>query len=178
MPPEINPYQPPAEIEEEPANRAPQRELDYFSFWFWPFALALNLIVPLMFAWGVTSRNGRIGMFLGIGLILAGGWIVCYYYSSIARRMIGSAVLTAMTQVYPIPQMLAGMIALSVVNLLESHQPDEMDRGLPMMHTELGGFVATMIVGGLMLIFAFGLVMLFELVSPSKQRDSRSKPQR
>jgi hypothetical protein len=35
-----------------------------------------------------------------------------------------------------------------------------------------------MIVGGLMLIFAFGLVMLFELISPSKQRDSRSKLRR
>jgi hypothetical protein len=178
MPPEINPYQPPAEIEEDSANRAPQREIDYFSFCCWPFALALNLIVPLMLAWSITDKHGRIGMFSGIGLILAGGWIVCFYYPSIARRMIGSAVFTAITQVFPIPQMIAGMIALSVVERLEANLQDDVDRGFVLIFTELGGFVATMIVGAFLLIFSFGLLFVSEFMIPSEKRDSRSKPRR
>jgi hypothetical protein len=117
----------------------------------WTAVFAVNLIVPIMFGWNVTANAGRGGMFLAIGFLWAVGAIVSLRRNNLARSLIVGAGLFAFTQLFPIAQMFAGMIAVSVWQLI-SRRPDDRwsagdDQIYSQLGSDLGGFVVTILVG-------------------------------
>jgi hypothetical protein len=149
-------------------------EIDGLAFAAWPIVFGLNLVIPLLLGWDMTREHGRIGVFLAAALLLTSGWAVCYARPSVARRLILGSTLTALSQLFPILQIVAGCIAVAVADsfALLGHG----GHGGPAQFSEPGGFIVTLLVGCILLTFAgttgwvLGLLLPKRWLSPNKPR--------
>ena len=159
---DINPYQSPSSIDagNSSTSGSPGR-IDRVAFITWPIVFGLNMIVPLLFGLAITYEHGRIGLCVASGLLLAGGWLLCYASPPAARRLIVGSAVFAFTQFFPIIQLIAGMIAISVTG-----SEGGFDEG-PVV-TEFTGFAMTLVVGTILLAFAGGLGVLLGFVLPRR----------
>ncbi|MEM8679391.1 MAG: hypothetical protein AAGF97_08570 [Planctomycetota bacterium] len=114
---------------------------------------AINLIVPLMWATSLVNRHGKVGMLAAIPVLYLMGWATCRIHPVCARSMLNGGALVALTQLFPILQILAGLFALSVVGF-EDRFDQVASVGFP---NERGGFLVTLLVGGLLMGLAFSL---------------------
>lgn len=128
----------------------------------WPILFATNMIMPTYFGLAMTELPGRLGMLLGSSVLLALGWMVCFYKPRIARITIWGSVLTAASQVFPILHIFLGLIAATVLESidLDTFQIDT-----------LGALWMTLFVGMGLLTSAFGLGTLLGLVLPKRWMD-------
>ncbi len=111
----------------------------------WPVALAINLIVPVMFGLLVTEHGGRIGMVAGIVLLWYLGHRICVINDALGRALVVGGFIVATTQLIPVLQFVSGIVSVgSVVALrLGTAADDEHSEGM----TELGGLIATVMTG-------------------------------
>ena len=116
------------------------RTADRWRRW-WPLALALNLIVPLMFGLPMTDHGGRIGMVAAIGLLWYLGHRICGASDAFGRALVIGSFLVAATQFLPVLQFFSGIVSVAIARALGQGSPgnDEWAAGL----SELGGLIAT-----------------------------------
>lgn len=141
------------------------RQIDKFAVIAWPIVFGLNMIVPAMLGWNMTREQGRMGMFAASGVLLALGWWVCLVKNALARRLIVGSLLTALSQFVPVLQIGAGVAAVALASQLELA-----DIGFANAEnvTELGGFVITFVVGGILIACAGIAGLIAGLVLPQR----------
>ncbi len=131
----------------------------------WPILFIANMVIPLYFGLSLTERPGRLGMLMGACLLLALGWLVCFYKPRIARITIWGSVLTAASQPFPILHALLGLLG---VYMLESMGASHVGVG---QIDALEAFLLTLFVGIGLLTSALGLGTLLSLVLPKRWMD-------
>lgn len=116
----------------------------------WIVVCAVNLIVPVFLGWGITDDRGRIGMALGIVVVLALGYRACFSSPEVVRTIAYGGWLVAFTQCIPFVQFIAGFVGVGVAQELGLAS----EGGIGLVSTIMGGFVATLITGGLLIALA------------------------
>lgn len=169
-----NPYAAPTQIdaaagEAPPSGPAPSNGVGLRVGW--TVAFLVNLVVPLTIGWNVTEQGGRAGMFAGCLVLFALGWLVCSSYPSQILSINVGGIGTAMAQVFPVPQIAAGCVGVLVAQRIERLAfvaTPEQD-AMPAVFTNLGGLIATLLTGILLITLALltGMVLraLYQLVS-------------
>ena len=84
----------------------------------WTGNLAINLPVAVFFGTSVTKEVGRFGMVVGVLMVWLVGLALCRSHPAVVRFVNFSGILTALSQFFPMLQMYAGMIAVTVVGFL------------------------------------------------------------
>ncbi|MFN9720069.1 MAG: hypothetical protein ACK58L_15330 [Planctomycetota bacterium] len=83
--------------------------------WGWPLAVAIHLPIPLFFGW-TTSGEGlpRLGMFFGIALVYFVGRRLIPSRRWFMRRLTIGAFITSISQIWPVGQMMIGVVAILI----------------------------------------------------------------
>lgn len=115
----------------------------------WPVVFLLNMIVPTLFGWQITREGGRLGMSAATALLLISGWWVCFIQPSNGRMLVLGAAILSLSQLFPVIQMVAGMVALAMCGFGINE-----DDGAMRPVSEAGGFLITLIVGGILICLA------------------------
>lgn len=171
----VNPYLPPTtastveELSDAPVANAPSN-----LYGKWMVVFALNMIMPGLLGWIVTSDQGRLGMIAGALLMLCGGWTVCYYRPAIAAKTILGAVPIALSQLFPILQFIAGMIGFALADGLGLSIDDEL---VGPITSELGSLVVTVVTGSILITEAAVVGWLLSLALPLLGIGRRGKVQ-
>jgi hypothetical protein len=172
---DFNPYAPPA-VADAPAHRtagASRRGRLKICF-AWVAVFFFNMAFPLSVAWSMTGKTGRIGISIaGLVLIAAGCWI-CAKYRKVGILLVIGGIPIGFTQVYPVLQIIAGVVGLGVGQVLGLIvKGDDADRNLGI--TELGGFIVTSITGGILMTISAGSGILVERLILNRWRRRRGR---
>ena len=163
-----NPYQPVLfQSDPESQTQSDQKRIDRFAMIAWPVVFGLNLILPWFLSLGLTQRHGRFGVEGALAVLLVCSWSLCYLVPYVARRLIFGSIFTALTQLFPVVQIYAGVIAISLAKKIGMMNYDD-DMQLGSTLSETGGFVVTTIVGGIILGFAFVSGALLTFILPAR----------
>ena len=141
--------------------------LDTSAFAAWTFVFGANLIVPLLFGWGLTQDHGRTGMLVALVGFLSAGWAFCFSRPIAARKLIAGSVITGVSQVFPVLHIIAGTMALEIALRFGFVAINDAS---PMGHDvsgEAGGFLLTLIVGCTLLVCAAGAGQLLGFLLPA-----------
>lgn len=160
---DINPFESPGVVDEPLVEAGPRNIRDRFSLVGWPVVYSLNVILPLMLAWGLTEQHGRYGMFLAMLLVLSGGWYVAARWTPLARRVIVGALPVALSQFFPILHIYLGMASIMLVGMATGNNVYSGSGGPPIA-SEPAGFAVTMLVGGGLLLCSAVIGGLLSLV--------------
>jgi hypothetical protein len=114
--------------------------------WAWPTAVVIHLPVPLWFGW-LVSEGGipKLGMFVGITFVFWIGKRLCPGSPWLMKRLSVGALITSVSQFWPMAQMLIGMFAISVSGMLFS--VDNYGRGPGQLNSLPGVVLATILTG-------------------------------
>lgn len=122
----------------------------------WPIALLLNLILPILLAWDLTARSGRIGMAAGIGLIWYLGHRLCAVGARMGRALVVGGFVVALSQICPVLQMASGVLGIAIASAVgQGYLPYVDDLASPGV-SELGGLIATLTTGAVLILTAIG----------------------
>ena len=133
----------------------------------WPLVFCMNMVVPLLIGLGLTNASNRIGLFLASASLFALGWIGCYRSPRFARKLIVGAGAIAISQVFPVLQIVAGFFALAVAEKSGmSRYDDNLPTGSEL--SDVGGFVVTLIVGCILLGFSLIIGLVLSSLLPSR----------
>ena len=113
----------------------------------WLLVFALNVVAPLFFGWNITGSGGRVGMFLAMLVLLALGFWICASARQIGFPLVVGGVAVALSQVFPILQVMAGGLAFAVAEAVGVCAPTKLE---PSAETVAAGFIVTMTTGGLL----------------------------
>ena len=80
----------------------------------WFCMVIVNLPIPLLFGFGVTSDAGRIGMLIGIAAVYVCGFWGCNVMPRIMYRLNVGSILVAVSQLWPMLHMSVGMMAVGI----------------------------------------------------------------
>lgn len=119
----------------------------------WAVVFAANLIFPMLLGWGETRDGGRTGMFAAVALLWLAGHLAIVRRPGLRLVLVAGGVCTAVTQLCPVLQFMAGAISLDVVghpvvDRPEDGQPD------PGPLSDGQGFAATLLTGAQLLVVA------------------------
>jgi hypothetical protein len=136
----------------------------------WLAVFAFNLIVPLFMGWGMTERQGRTGMVLAILVILASGLWICRSARQLGFALVVGGVAVALSQVFPILQVMAGILGFALANGigLVADIPTPAGDALN-ADTVVAGFVVTMTTGGLLLAASIVAGLAIRAVLPLRR---------
>lgn len=112
----------------------------------WSFIFMANLIVPLCFGCLVTEDGGRIGMAVGIVLLWAIGQGLTYGNVAVGRALVVGGVMVGLSQGLLVLQILAGQVSLIILEELGLRNFSD-----PGIKPEVGGLLATLSTGGLLM---------------------------
>lgn len=167
---EANPYQSPStQVAAEEAALRLARKVDYLSIVCWPLICLGNMLMPFTFAAALMNeQRGQIGAALAAAMLLIAGWVLCWLRPVWVRTVMVGAVVTGLSQIFPILQMIAGIIAIAVAALLGLGVADDGPAEMPAITSELGAFVIGIQVGLLLLIVATGIGLFLRLLLPKE----------
>jgi hypothetical protein len=111
----------------------------------WALAFGLNLVVPLVFGWTMTSEGGRFGMAAAVGVLWYLGHRLCEESEECSHTLPIGGFIFAATQVCPILQISSGVLSVGIAIALG--QGSDSDWGPPGIRTESGGPIATGLTG-------------------------------
>jgi hypothetical protein len=173
-----NPYRAPAS--DAVAGVARSGRIDGLAFAAWPAVFGLNMVLPLFFSTVVTEHHGRFGLCIASFVLLAGGWALCAVSASTARKVILGAALVAVTQFFPVLQIIAGSVSMGIAQSFQlveggGGDPDLDEQDIPQITSELGGFIVTMLVGGILLTCASLIGLALGPVLPERWLKSNAK---
>src|SRR5262249_17793790 len=103
-----------------------------------------------LFSGPVTEQHGKLGMGVALLSFLACGCYLCAYHRKLALALIVGGVLVALTQVFPILQIMAWLIGMGICPAFGQTSSGE-DEATPHLTGELGGFVVTLVTGGILI---------------------------
>jgi len=161
-----NPYQAPLESG-FPCATPHGETFDTSAFVAWTFVFAANLIVPLLFGWGLTQDHGRTGRLVALVGFLGAGCAFCLSRPIAARKSIAGSVITGVSQVFPILHIISGEITLEITLRFGFVV---INNASPMGHDVSGqaeGFLLTLIVGCTLLVCAAGAGQLLGFLLPA-----------
>ena len=184
-----NPYRAPESDAAPVSNGRRGGRIDGPAFLAWPIVFGLNMVLPLLFSGEVTKRHGQLGLCIAALVLLVGGWVLCAWSGSTARKLILGSALVALTQVLPLLQIIAGSVSISIAQSFQlveggGGDPDLDEQFMPQITSELGGFVVTMLVGAILLTcasligLALGLALPARWFKPHSQADEQSMSDR
>ena len=166
-----NPYRAPESDTTAGAIRS--GDLDRNAFITWAIVFGLNMVLPLLFSVELTQHHGRLGMCAASLVLLIAGWVLCALSARTARKLILGAAIVALTQFFPILQIVTGSVSMGIAASFQladggggDLDPDE--GGFPEITSELGGFMVTILVGGILLTFASLIGLVLSLVFPQR----------
>lgn len=127
----------------------------------WLVVFLANLPVPLFFGWAFTTQHGRFGMATAIVVWWLLGHQVCKASRWCGLAIVAGGIFVAMSQFLPVLQLYAGAVSLGIGSRLGQAWDEG---GEQQVTTELGGFLVTMLTGGLLMVVA---VMCGSIISAS-----------
>jgi hypothetical protein len=168
---DANPYQAPVGFEgNEPV--AATRRLPIRLLVGWTAVCLLNMPLPLLLAGEVTKHHGRTGMLVASAtLFLVGAW-VCVAQPKLGLALVVGGAPIALSQIVPFLQIMAGLVALAVGEFFQ--QVENQDDVPGQVVSEPGGFILTMITGGLLMGAALTLGLLMRALIPTRWRECAS----
>jgi hypothetical protein len=119
----------------------------------WSAVFVANLIVPLPLGFLFTLDGGTIGMFTAVLVCWAVGLVFCARPGRLGRVLIAGGIHVACIQIFVIPHIVAGMLALWVCHVI-AEAAQFPTTGL---WAEVGGFAATLLTAQLLLLAALWL---------------------
>ncbi len=147
---ESNPYKPPSydggmSLPGANANR----RTGLLTYAAWSIAFVVNMAVPLLFSASLTEEHGKLGMSVAVLVLFTWGCTICATARKLAVVLIAGAVLVGLSQIFPLLQIIAGMIGMGVGAALGLAETGD-DTHPPRLVNEYGGFVVTLITGGIL----------------------------
>ncbi len=145
----------------------------------WTLVLLVNVIVPIALASTIINSNSKLGMIVAILCFLFAGGMIGIRSQRLRRILIRGGIATALTQFFPVAQMIAGSIGLAVCRRLSLATDATDDEIVGRLDHFAGGFVCTMVTGGVITAFALvtGVILLYLFGSPIADSDSNSTVQ-
>ncbi len=123
----------------------------------WLGVFAANLILPLFFAWSITRDAGRIGMLGAVLGLLATGALAGLARCRVGIALVVGGVPVALSQLVGAPQIYAGSRGLLVAEAMGQMGKTRPGDPVGDMTSELGGFIATVVTGGILMGAALAL---------------------
>jgi len=109
----------------------------------WLLGYALNLIVPGLFGSGTLSPAGVTGLVAAVLLIGAMEFAILAWRPSWTRPAAKGAILVALTQLFPVLQMISGMVAVGLACRMTGTESLLDDNHFGQKLDLVGGFLAT-----------------------------------
>src|SRR5207248_2227495 len=107
------------------------------------------------------------GMFIAALLLLVLGYWACAGARKIGLALIVGGVLVGLAQVFPMLQVVAGMVGMGIGRA--AGQVEAGHEGLPgNVSSEVGGFIVTLSTGGLLMIASVILGVLLRMMTPKR----------
>jgi hypothetical protein len=129
--------------------------------WIWVYTV--NLGIPVMLGSMFTCEGGRVGMVIGIIVVFAIGCRVCFVSRRTVLMVVYGGWIVALSQAVPALHIIAGTIGLSAVRVTTGEERD--------LSTILGGFIATLITGCVLISVATALGAVVQgIISWSRRR--------
>jgi hypothetical protein len=141
----------------------------------WFAVFVFNMTFPLSVAWTMTPKSGRTGIGVAaVALATAGCWI-CAKARTIGRYLVIGGILIGLTQVFPVLQIIAGVVGMAVgqiFQLIERGDDTDLNLGI----SELGGLIITLITGSLLMAMsaATGFCLQRFILDPRRRRRAKS----
>jgi len=135
--------------------------------WAWSAVVVANLPVTALLGWLITVEMGRVGMACGILLLYWLGYLACFLAGEYVRTVIYGAWVVAVSQTFPLLQIVAGAPANLLVQVMERGEISE--TGPPeSITTLLGGLLATLVTGSILIAsaaaFGVGIRVIIRLL--------------
>ncbi|MEO1617339.1 MAG: hypothetical protein AAFV88_15925 [Planctomycetota bacterium] len=154
---ETNPYRPPPpegepdEPETSSTEGTPEQPKPLRVFYAaWTVVVALNCIMPFLFATSTVNRSGFLGIGLGIlTFVIAGAWVGTLG-PNLRKGMVSGGLIVALTQFMPIAQLLAGICAIEVIRFL-GLEAEVTGAPFPIMGP-VGAYLCTILTGGALIV--------------------------
>lgn len=162
---ELNPYDPPRSApiaSEQPVGVVRGPFLLSFE---WTAVLLFNLIVPTLFAWSMTNTEAKLGAAFAVLVVAAAGYFFCFQQPWPMLIAIRGGILVALTQVFPILQIVCGSLALQAWMLLGAMQNSSFQE---MLSSIPAGFLVTLLTGLLLIASSFIAGLLMRWVTPAR----------
>jgi hypothetical protein len=159
---EVNPYQVLEASREATPNNPPwkpDRLARHRLQMKWLIVFLLNLPVVLFCAMVCVSGAATLGVATAVPMVAILGWTCCLWFPQTMRQIVIGGSATAIFQFFPLPQMLAGSIALEVceqMGLAGSYDTGPIE-------SFSGGFLATIITAVCLLTIGPLIVTFFSL---------------
>jgi hypothetical protein len=167
----VNPYESPGDASPEPL-----REYDWMAIWSWLGVFVANAVVPTFFGLGLIGKNdGVLGLVLGCLLMLSLGWLICLSRPKLIRTTITGACVLMLTQLFPIFQVIAGMISLTGAREVGLPIAGD-DETLPKISGELAAFVVTVSTAAIHIAVAFAIGALIGVIFRINLNEKAAKP--
>jgi len=139
----------------------------------WLIVFLANLPIPLMLGWIFTEKQGRIGMALAIVLWWLMGHLVCRLSRGFDLALVTGGMLVGLTQFFPFLHLKAGAWSLFVGSKLGQVAAFPLGHDSPgdfTVLTELGGFIATTLTGGILIAVALACGAVLRAITPGPSR--------
>ena len=151
------------------ANRRGQKRI-YLA---WVAVFAFNMAVPLLFGLSMINWRGMIGMAVAIVVLMATGCWICATFREFGVSLVIGGMLIGLTQMVPILQFIAGMVGVTIGEVLGVfHMGDE---DSPTRINEFGGFIVTLITGTILITMSAASGFLFLRLIPDHWWRRRGK---
>jgi hypothetical protein len=100
---------------------------------------------------------------MAVVTLIASGCLVCSNVRKIGVCLIIGGIAIGLTQMFPIPQIVAGTVAMRIGQALGLAKMDD-DDNLACVANEFGGFVITIVTGAILMTLSAGIGFLLQLV--------------
>jgi hypothetical protein len=95
----------------------------------WTVVVLVNLIVPYLFAEGMTGPMGGWGIFLGVVLVLLFGILASLALPMAVLLTVRGGVFVALSQFFPVIHLMAGLLSIDVYRSTGIIPAGQLDRG-------------------------------------------------
>lgn len=161
-PENFNPYEAPVAADNWPL--APVEKSYGRKLIGWIVILLLNLPVPLFFGQSIVSGAGTVGMMLAILTILVAGVFATFRFPQLIEVLQVGGIVTALSQFMPILHFIAGAVAIGITEQITSVANGDESNVLPEGVSFLGGFCATSITAGIVLLVAAAIGAVIQVL--------------
>jgi hypothetical protein len=167
---EHNPYEPPSEaVRSSSSHEQALARSGVLTYIAWIFIFAINMAIPLLFGASMTEQHGRLGMSVAALLLLVLGSYICAANRKLAVALLAGGAVVALTQLFPILHIIAGMIGMTVGQAL-GHATLDSDDSPSRITSEYGGFVVTFVTGGILMAGSLFIGVLLRFVTSLRSR--------
>ena len=158
-----NPYQPPKlNAPSHPGRLGQSTSMPGLRYISWLLAFAVNLVVPILFALDLCCQSALVGMAVGILTLACLGCGICWKFPRFSKSFITATALVAVTQLFPMLQIIAGIIAVLATESIGLRLHGESTTSLEWEALPfLAGVLVTLLTG--LIVASAGLVLSFAL---------------